>query len=187
MDVARECCRCGECPPRGNRNSDGWQKCFTNVPPGASRVSADHNVKNVFSSICDAVDGECRRWLYDAKLRRSGRGASLTTIGVDTKCKGKRCGELRRCARSSTLTPTSTFTSHNMLKYSHAKFATIRNHLASYWRGAYCRAIGDCVVADSRREGKGTYCRLVGIAAFMEDCFADGVRGIRFAWIGEER
>ena len=19
--------------PRGNRNSDGWQKCFTNVPP----------------------------------------------------------------------------------------------------------------------------------------------------------
>ena len=28
-----------------NRNSDGWQKCFTNVPPGASRGSADHNVK----------------------------------------------------------------------------------------------------------------------------------------------
>ena len=30
---------------RGNRNSDGWQKGFTNVPPGASRVSADHNAK----------------------------------------------------------------------------------------------------------------------------------------------
>ena len=42
---------------RGNRNSDGWQKCFTNVPPGASRGSADHNVKNVFSGIYDAVDG----------------------------------------------------------------------------------------------------------------------------------
>ena len=38
---------------RGNRNSDGWQKCFTNVPPGASRGSADLNVKNVFSGICD--------------------------------------------------------------------------------------------------------------------------------------
>ena len=43
---------------RGNRNSDGWQKCFTNVPPGASRDSADHNGKNVFSGICDAVDGD---------------------------------------------------------------------------------------------------------------------------------
>ena len=45
----------GSVPTRGNRNSDGWQKCFTNVPLGASRVSADHNVKNVFSGICDAV------------------------------------------------------------------------------------------------------------------------------------
>ena len=53
-------------------NSDGWQKCFTNVAPSASRVLADHNVKNVFSGICDAVDGECSRWLHDAKLRRSG-------------------------------------------------------------------------------------------------------------------
>ena len=35
----------GSVPTRGNRNSDGWQKCFTNVPPGASRVSADLNVK----------------------------------------------------------------------------------------------------------------------------------------------
>ena len=33
-----------------DRNSDGWQKCFTNVPTGASRVSADHNVKNVLAA-----------------------------------------------------------------------------------------------------------------------------------------
>ena len=44
-EVGRECCRCGECPHARDRNSDGWQKCFTNVPPGASRVSADLNVK----------------------------------------------------------------------------------------------------------------------------------------------
>ena len=24
---------------------DGWQKCFTNISSGASRVSADHNAK----------------------------------------------------------------------------------------------------------------------------------------------
>ena len=42
-------------------NSDGWQKCFTNVPPGASRGSADHNVKNVFSGICDA---DSRRFVF---------------------------------------------------------------------------------------------------------------------------
>ena len=40
--------RCGECPYAIDRNSDGWQKCFTNVPPGASRGSADHNAKNIF-------------------------------------------------------------------------------------------------------------------------------------------
>ena len=45
MEVGRVCCRCGECPPAIDRNSDGWQKCFTNVPPGASRGSADLNVK----------------------------------------------------------------------------------------------------------------------------------------------
>ena len=45
LKVGRECCRCGECPHARDRNSDGWQKCFTNVPPGASRVSADLNVK----------------------------------------------------------------------------------------------------------------------------------------------
>ena len=40
----------GSVPMRGNRNSDGWQKCFTNVPPDASRNSADHNVKNVLAA-----------------------------------------------------------------------------------------------------------------------------------------
>ena len=86
----------GSVPTRGNRNSDGWQKCFTNVPPGASRISADHNVKNVFSSLCDAVDGEYCRWLYGAKHRRSGRGASLTTVGVSikTRLKTRRGGPL---------------------------------------------------------------------------------------------
>ena len=68
-------------------------------------------------------------------------------------------------------------TRQNMLKYFHAKFNHIRNLLARALRGAYCRALGDYVVADSRREGKGAYCRLVGVASFMEDCFADGVWG----------
>ena len=36
--------------PRGNRNSDSWRKCFTSVPPGASRDSADHNVENVLAA-----------------------------------------------------------------------------------------------------------------------------------------
>ena len=84
-------------------------------------------------------------------------------------------------------TPTSTTLPHNMLKYLHAESNLIRNHLTCSLRGAYCRAFGDYVVEDSGREGKGAYCRLVGVAAFMEDCFADGVWGIRFAWIGEER
>ena len=53
-------------------------------------------------------------------------------------------------------------------------------------RGAYCRAIGDYVVEDSGREGKGALARLVGIAAFVEDCFASCFWGIRLAWIGEE-
>ena len=47
-------------------------------------------------------------------------------------------------------------------------------------RGAYCRACGDYVVEDSGRAGKGTYCRLVSVAAFMEDCFADGFWGVCF-------
>ena len=42
------------------------------------------------------------------------------------------------------------------------------------------------MVADSRREGKGALARLVGTAAFVEDCFAGCVWGVRFAWIGEE-
>ena len=67
-----------------------------------------------------------------------------------------------------------------MLKYLHAESLFIRNHLACPWRGAYCRAICGSVVANSGREGKGTYCRMVGIAAFMEDCFADGVWGVCF-------
>ena len=54
-------------------------------------------------------------------------------------------------------------------------------------RGAYCRALGDYVVEDSGREGEGVYCRLVGVAAFVEDCFAGCVWRIRLAWIGEER
>ena len=65
--------------PTIDRNSEGWQKCFTNVPPGASRVSADHNAKE--SGVVNYADA----------------------------------------SRSSTSTPTSTFTSHNMLKYLHAK------------------------------------------------------------------
>ena len=78
-------------------------------------------------------------------------------------------------AASATSTPTSTSLSHNMLKYPHAESLHIRNRLAYPLRGAYCRALGDYVVADGGREGKGTYCRLVSVAAFMEDCFADGV------------
>ena len=39
-------------------------------------------------------------------------------------------------------------------------------------RGAYCRACGDYVVADSGREGKSALARLVGTAAFVEDRFA---------------
>ena len=54
-------------------------------------------------------------------------------------------------------------------------------------RGASCRAIGDYVVEDHRREGEGALARLVGIAAFIEDCFAGCVWRIRLAWIGEER
>ena len=54
-------------------------------------------------------------------------------------------------------------------------------------RGAYCRAFGGYVVEDGGREGKGALERLVGVATFVEDCFADGVWGVRFAWIGEER
>ena len=42
--------RCGECSHAIDRNSDGWQKCFTNVPPGASRVLADHDVKNILAA-----------------------------------------------------------------------------------------------------------------------------------------
>ena len=45
---------------------------------------------------------------------------------------------------SAMATPTSTSTSHNMLKYLHAQSHHIRNHLARALRGAYCRAIGDC-------------------------------------------
>ena len=41
-----------------NRNSDGWQKCFTNVPPGASRGSADHNVKNVLAASAMPTPGD---------------------------------------------------------------------------------------------------------------------------------
>ena len=66
-------------------------------------------------------------------------------------------------------------TRQNMLKYFHAKFNHIRNRLAPPLRGAYCRAFGDYVVEDGGREGEGAYCRLVSVAAFMEDCFADGV------------
>ena len=62
----------------------------------------------------------------------------------------------------------------------------IRNRLACYWCGAYGRAIGDYVVADSGREGEGAYCRLVGFAAFVEDYFAGCVWGVLCAWIGEE-
>ena len=74
--------------------------------------------------------------------------------------------------RSSTSTPTSTSTSHNMLKYSHAKSNPIRKLLARALRGARHRACGGYVVADSGRAGEGAYCRLVGVAAFVEDCFA---------------
>ena len=88
--------------------------------------------------------------------------------------------------RSSTSTPTSTSTSHIMLKYPHAESLHIRNRLAYPLRGAYCRAIGDCVVADSRREGKGAYCRMDGIAAFLEDRFACRVRGVCFAWVDKK-
>ena len=88
--------------------------------------------------------------------------------------------------RSSTSTPTSTSTSHIMLKYPHAESLHIRNRLAYPLRGAYCRAVGDYVVEDSRREGKGAYCRLVGVATFVEDCFAGCVRGIRFAWVDKK-
>ena len=48
-------------------------------------------------------------------------------------------------------------TSKIMLKYSHAESLHIRNRLAYPLRGAYCRAIGDYVVADSGREGKSAY------------------------------
>ena len=78
-------------------------------------------------------------------------------------------------AASAMATPTSTSPSHNMLKYLHAQSHHIRNHLARALRGAYCRAIGDYVVAARGREGKGAYCRLVGFAFTLEDCFADGV------------
>ena len=74
--------------------------------------------------------------------------------------------------RSSTSTPTSTSTSHNMLKYSHAKSNPIGNRLAYTMRGAYCRAVGDYVVEDSGREGKGADRWMDGVAAFLEDCFA---------------
>ena len=78
-------------------------------------------------------------------------------------------------AASSTSTPTSTSPSHNMLKYPYAKSNPIGNRLAYTMRGAYCRAVGGYVVEDDGREGKGACCRLVSIAAFMEDRFADGV------------
>ena len=68
---------------RGNRNSDGWQKCFTNVPPGASRVSADLNVKMFLAA-------SAMPWMGSV-----GGGCMAT--------------------------PTSTFTSHNLLKYPHAE------------------------------------------------------------------
>ena len=84
-------------------------------------------------------------------------------------------------------TPTSTSTSHNMLKYSHAESLHIRNRLAYPLRGAYCRAIGGSVVANSGREGKGDLVWMVVVAAFVEDRFAVCVWGICFAWFGEER
>ena len=87
LEVARGCCRCGECPHARDRNSDGWQKCFTNVPPGASRGSADHNVKNVLAA-------SAMPW-----MGRVGGGCMTT--------------------------PTSTSTSHNMLKYLYAKVLLI--------------------------------------------------------------
>ena len=59
--------------------------------------------------------------------------------------------------RSSTSTPTSTSTPHNMLKYSHAESLFIRNRLAYTMRGAYCRAVGDYVVEKGGREGQGAY------------------------------
>ena len=88
---------------------------------------------------------------------------------------------------SAMATPTSTSTSHNMLKYLHAQSHHIRNHLARALRGAYCRAFGDYVVAARRREGKGALAKLVGIAFTLEDCFASRFWRIRFAWISEER
>ena len=94
--------------PTIDRNSEGWQKCFTNVPPSASRVSADHNAKE--RDVANYADA----------------------------------------SRSSTSTPTSTSPSYDMLKYSHAESLHIRNLLARALRGAYCRAIGDYVVAARR-------------------------------------
>ena len=56
-------CRCGECIHAIDRNSDGWQKGVTNVPPGASRVLADHNVKMFLAAFAmswmGSVGGGC--------------------------------------------------------------------------------------------------------------------------------
>ena len=41
------------------------------------------------SSGAHLMMGEGRRWLYGAKHLRSGRGASLPTVGVDTKMQKK--------------------------------------------------------------------------------------------------
>ena len=64
------------------------------------RASQPITMSKFFSGICDAVDGEYRRWLYGAKHRRSGRGASLTTVGVSikTSLKTRRGGPLASAA-----------------------------------------------------------------------------------------
>ena len=70
--------------PAIDRNSDGWQKCFTNVPPSASRVSADHNVKNVFSGICDAEGGATPRIVDCCQCCQCCQFQfSISNIGID--------------------------------------------------------------------------------------------------------
>ena len=54
-----------------------------------------------------------------------------------------------------------------MLKYPHAESLHIRNRLAYPLRGAYCRVVGDYVVADSGRAGKGALAGLVGVAVIF--------------------
>ena len=93
--------RCGECPHAIDMNSDGWQKGVTNVPPGASRDLADHNVKMFLAASAmpwmGSVGGGCMarslfanpRSFYQNKVENTKRSVRARLGGLVVDLFGK--------------------------------------------------------------------------------------------------